>query len=204
MLSGAVGIGTGSKHTCVVKTDGTVWCWGLNDRGQLGDNTTNESSTPVQVKGPGGTGTLTTVTEITAGLQHSCAVKTDGTVWCWGLNDKGQLGDNTTTDSIHPRPSQRVGRNRNPHHRHQRRRRRQHTCAVKTDGTVWCWGLNNKGQLGNNTTTDSGHPRPSQRTGRNRNPHHRHRDHHRPATHLCGQNRRHRVVLGPQRQRPTR
>jgi len=158
MLSGAVGIGAGSKHTCVVKTDGTVWCWGLNDRGQLGDGTNDDHSVPVQVKGSGGTGTLTTVTEITAGLQHSCAVKTDGTAWCWGLNDKGQLGDNTTTDSSTPVQVKGPGGTGTLTTVTEITAGLQHSCAVKTDGTAWCWGLNNKGQLGDNTTTDSSTP----------------------------------------------
>ena len=165
-------LAAGAQHTCAVKTDGTVWCWGLNNKGQLGNNTTTDSATPVQVNGPGGTGTLTTVTEHHRRLQHTCAVKTDGTVWCWGLNDKGQLGDNTTDESSTPvqvngpaEPGPSPTPPTSPP-------ALKHTCVVKTDGTVWCWGLNNKGQLGDNTTTDTTHPRPSQRTRRNRHPHH--------------------------------
>jgi alpha-tubulin suppressor-like RCC1 family protein len=70
-----------------LRKDGTVWAWGGNDKGQLGDGTTTGRATPVQVSG------LTGVTAMAAGYSHSLALRGDGTVWCWGDNEAGQLGD---------------------------------------------------------------------------------------------------------------
>ena len=79
-------VAAGSSDTVALKSDGTVWAWGYNSDGQLGDGTTFDRLTPVQVLGPGGTGYLTGVTAIAAGGSHTAAVKGDGTVWAWGCN----------------------------------------------------------------------------------------------------------------------
>jgi hypothetical protein len=79
-----------------LKSDGTVWTWGENGKGQLGDKTTTQRLTPVQVSG------LSGVTAVAAGFAHTLALKLDGTVWAWGGNGKGQLGDDTTTDRPTP------------------------------------------------------------------------------------------------------
>ena len=146
-------------HTCAVKSDGTVWCWGYGGNGQLGDNRYTSSSSPVQVTGPNGADTLTDVAQVSCGSQHSCAVKTDGTVWCWGYGRVG-IGDNTGNQ--YPAPIQVVGANGvgfltgatavSAGYRS--------TCALLSDGTVWCWGKNRNigsqyGQLGDGTTADS-------------------------------------------------
>ncbi|MFC1482170.1 RCC1 domain-containing protein [Myxococcota bacterium] len=151
-------IDAGAFFNCALKTDGTVWCWGENSYGQLGDGTQSHRSTPVQVVGPGGLGFVTDVAYLDAGGHSSCAVKTDGTVWCWGHNDHGQLGISTATaSSSSPVQVQLLadaawvsGSG-------------AHRCAVKTDGTVWCWGYNDYGQLGDGTTTS--HYFPTQVTG---------------------------------------
>jgi len=88
-----------------VVTDGTVRCWGLNDKGQLGNNTTTDSSSPVQVLGVGGTGVLSGIVTIGTGSSHACAAHEIHTVYCWGLNNKGQLGNDSTTDSPTPVPA---------------------------------------------------------------------------------------------------
>jgi hypothetical protein len=76
--------------------------WGDNGFGQLGDNTTTDRHTPVQIKGPGGPGHLEDVLSLAAGAMHNLALKSDGTVWAWGYNPDGRLGDNTTTDRTAP------------------------------------------------------------------------------------------------------
>ncbi len=79
-----------------ILTDGTAWCWGYNGSGQLGDGSTTNRLTPVQVSG------LSNVQAISAGAYHTCAVLSDGSTWCWGYNDSGRLGDGTTTERHTP------------------------------------------------------------------------------------------------------
>jgi alpha-tubulin suppressor-like RCC1 family protein len=145
-------VAAGYQQTLAVKKDGTVWAWGGNFYGQLGDGTTTNRPTPVQVVGPGGSGFLNEVRTVTAGWYHTVVLKNDGTVWAWGDNRNGQLGDGTTTRRSTPvqvvGPGgvdflngvcavSAVG---------------YHTVALKSDGTVWTWGYNNMGQLGDGTT----------------------------------------------------
>ena len=92
----------GSSHSLALKNDGTVWAWGNNTNGQLGDNSETQRLVPVKVAGQGGSGDLTNVKAIAAGSSHSLALKNDGTVWAWGNNMYGQLGDGTNTPSSTP------------------------------------------------------------------------------------------------------
>jgi hypothetical protein len=89
-------VAAGSFHTMLLKTDGTLWAWGDNSSGQLGDGTTTNKSSPTQV------GTVTNWSTISAGDSHTVAIKTDGTLWAWGDNSRGQLGDGTTTNRLSP------------------------------------------------------------------------------------------------------
>jgi len=118
-----------------------VKCWGLNDEGQLGDGSTTDSTTPVDVSG------ITTATSIAVGNDHSCALLSDKTVMCWG--DGGSIADGTMDDRSTPVLTQNIttatGIATNF----------QHSCAVLTDGTVECWGFNSDGQLGDGTTSSS-------------------------------------------------
>jgi alpha-tubulin suppressor-like RCC1 family protein len=89
-------IAAGYDHTISLSNNGTVWAWGSNSNGQLGNGTTTDSWLPVQASGLAG------VTAIAAGYKDNVALKNDSTVWAWGYNSNGQLGDGTTTDKLTP------------------------------------------------------------------------------------------------------
>ncbi len=152
ILTGAVAIGVGEKHSCAVKSDGSVWCWGHNNEGQLGDGTTTNSLVPVSVS------SLSGAVGVSGGVEHSCAATSGGAVWCWGGNDKGQLGDGTTIDSLVVVQVVGVGGTGVLGSVVEIDSGLKHNCVRVSGGTVRCWGLNDKGQLGDNTTTDSSSP----------------------------------------------
>ncbi|RYZ44304.1 MAG: RCC1 repeat-containing protein, partial [Myxococcaceae bacterium] len=130
----------GQLHSLGLQADGTVWAWGYNRYGQLGNNTTTDRLAPVKV-----TGLTGVVVDIAAGNEHSVAVKADGTVWAWGRNDLGQLGDNTTTQRLKPvKVSGLTGVMAVA-------AGYRYSLALKTDGTVWAWGDNASGKLGDGT-----------------------------------------------------
>lgn len=145
-LAGVTMIATGQQHACVVVYGGSVMCWGLNDKGQAGNDSLANQSTPFLVPGVSG------ATSVAAGTSHSCALLNDGSVKCWGVNSSGQLGDGSNTNSAVPvqvsglSGAVAIGS------------RGQHTCAVISDGSLRCWGKNDSGQLGNRTLTDSNVP----------------------------------------------
>ena len=145
-ITGAVA--AGAYHTLALKSNGTVWSWGFNNAGQLGDGTTTLRTAPVQVS------TITDAVAVAGGLHHSLALRRDGTVWAWGANASGQLGDGTTTPRTTPVPVATLtnviaiaaGDT--------------HSLVIKNDGTLWAWGSNNAGQLGDGTTSMSLNPIP--------------------------------------------
>jgi alpha-tubulin suppressor-like RCC1 family protein len=146
-LSGVTALAAGTYHTLALRQDGTIWAWGHNHYGQLGDGTnTNNRASPVQVQG------LSGVTALAAGDRHTVALRQDGTVWAWGDNSLGQLGDGTNTPPTSPVQVQglsgvtALAANG------------LHTVALRQDGTVWAWGFNFSGQLGDGTTTDRTSP----------------------------------------------
>ncbi len=159
-LSGMTAIAAGNAFTVALKSDGTVWSWGYNSNGQLGNATTTDISSAVQVlvqeldaNGKPVLVPLSGMTAIAAGNAFTAALKNDGTVWAWGSNSNGQLGNGTTTDSNLAVKVQGLtgvvteiaaGNG--------------FTIALKNDGTVWSWGANSNGQLGNGTTADSSTP----------------------------------------------
>jgi len=138
-------VSAGDLHTCAVTSKGAARCWGANEYGQLGNNSTTDSSTPVGVYGLG-----SKVKNITSGYLHSCALTTNGRVWCWGNNTYGQLGNNSTTNSARPVAVAGLGRGVRAIDAGW-----FDTCAITARGAVKCWGNNSYGQLGNNTTTSS-------------------------------------------------
>jgi len=100
-ITGATGLGVADGVSCAVRADATVACWGT-DLAALGDGGIASTAVPTPVKGPGGAGLLTSVVAVAPGVRHACALRKDGTVWCWGKNDRGQLGDGTKVDSAYP------------------------------------------------------------------------------------------------------
>ncbi len=186
-------VSAGKFHTCAIRNDDQIMCWGLNDVGQTGRSSYGVLPSPSTIFGTntyslvssgsthtcairisnsraycwgenrnlqtGGTGdfsyypteVLVGVSSVGAGGVHSCAVKTDGTVWCWGDNRYGQLGNNSTTGSIVPVQvsslagvtSLSIGKN-------------HHSCAIVSGGEIKCWGQNDNGQLGNGSVSLTG------------------------------------------------
>lgn len=130
--------GLSGNSNAAIKTDGTLWAWGNNPFGQLGTNNTIARSSPVQV------GALTTWSQIAAGSSHMGAIKTDGTLWIWGRNTNGQLGNGAILPSNVSSPIQ-VGALTNWA---QVSLGVNYTAAIKTDGTLWTWGVNTLGCLG--------------------------------------------------------
>ena len=144
-LTSWVTVNCGYNHTGAIKSDGTLWTWGSNFFGQLGLNTTTLYSSPVQV------GTVSNWAQVQCGNQYyTIALQSNGTLWAWGYNGYGVLGINTSTTS-YSSPVQ-VGALSNWT---QISTGEAHVAAIKTDGTLWTWGLNNNGQLGLNTSTSS-------------------------------------------------
>ncbi|MEW6187051.1 MAG: hypothetical protein AB1585_15055, partial [Thermodesulfobacteriota bacterium] len=134
-------IAGGGYHTLKVKADGTLWAWGDNAYGQLGDGTTTDRHSPVQI------GADNKWVTIGAGYYQTVGLKADGTLWAWGRNNYGQLGDGTTTERHSPvqigADTKWVSIAMGDYH----------TIALKADGTLWVWGYNSFGQLGDGTTT---------------------------------------------------
>jgi len=173
--TGFTQVATSDAHTCAVKSDHTLWCWGSNASGQLGNGTTTGlggvglgNPLPGQVDMLG-----SNVVQSMGGPDHSCAIKDNNSLWCWGYNGWGQLGNGTTsgafgTSTVNPWPglvaylTSNVG---------QAAIAGSHSCAVKGDHSLWCWGKNQSGELGNGTTlgADGGHdfrnPWPAQPRG---------------------------------------
>jgi alpha-tubulin suppressor-like RCC1 family protein len=145
-----VSIWGGARGTVVRKSDGTVWTWGANFGGKLGVGLASSNLVrllvPTEVHDVGNAGFLNSVTAIMGGEVHNVALKADGTVWSWGNNIFGQVGNGTTNDASAPVQTSGLssvialgGRG-------------YHTLAIEADGSVWGWGWNNAGELGDGTT----------------------------------------------------
>jgi alpha-tubulin suppressor-like RCC1 family protein len=144
-ISSVVQVEAGSFHTLALKADGTVWAWGLNSSGQLGDNTTGDRSTPVQV-GVGIAG-FTNIIAVSAGDNHSLALKADGTVWVWGSNEYGQIGNGAASTTPQRTPLLNTTLSNITHVS----AGIFHSLALNKAGKVFVWGDNLYGQVGNGT-----------------------------------------------------
>jgi len=164
-VSNVTAISSGWKHILALKSNGTVWAWGLNGHGELGDGTAINRSNAVQVLN------LSNIVMVSGGDYNSIALRSDGTVWKWGLNDVGELGLGTNDNAgvgpavdliSHPFPMQvtldkfgngfsNVVKVSN---------RDYHSFALKADGSLWMWGANDQGQCGDGTTNDIYRPSP--------------------------------------------
>jgi alpha-tubulin suppressor-like RCC1 family protein len=145
-----VSIWGGARSTTVLKSDGTVWTWGANFSGKLGIGLDQTNLTrmpvPVEVHGPGDVSFLHPMKAALAGEVHNLAVASDGTLWAWGNNMFGQLGDGTTNASSTPVQVSFL------HSVTALGGRGYHSLAIQADGSVWAWGWNSAGELGNGTT----------------------------------------------------
>jgi len=135
----------GGVYSLALKTDGTVWAWGANNFGQIGDNTTTNRDLPKQVPG------LSGIIAVAAGWYYSLALKSDGTVWAWGQSEFGQLINGSTSSRVPVQISGLTGVA-------EITAGSNHVVVRKTNGTIFAWGTNYDGRLGDGTTTDSNIP----------------------------------------------
>jgi alpha-tubulin suppressor-like RCC1 family protein len=134
----------GDNHTCGIQADGSLWCWGRNDRGQLGNDTRTSSSVPVREN------SMKSWKRVSAGSSHTCGIRTDGALWCWGAGAAGQLGDGRAqTDNTIPVQENSASEWTTVV------TGASHTCGLKTDRSLWCWGSNGSGQLGTGSVSTS-------------------------------------------------
>lgn len=144
LITDATNFSTNRSHTCAVLSTGDLKCWGLNSSGQLGNNSKNTAAAPNAVV-DAGLSPITNAVKVATGESHSCAILSDQTVVCWGLNSSGQLGLGNKTDSLKAMPVSGLagvtdlvaGNN--------------HTCAL-AGGSIFCWGADAAGQLATNST----------------------------------------------------
>jgi alpha-tubulin suppressor-like RCC1 family protein len=152
-LSGVVAVAGGLAHSVALKTDGTVRSWGDNGDGQLGDNTTTRRLTPVQVRATNGVDYLAGIMAVAAGAEHSLARTAAGQVLAWGKNDKGQLGDDSTSNSSKPVQVLGEGGSGVLDGVVGITGGKAFSAALLSDGSVYSWGENGDGQLGDGSTT---------------------------------------------------
>jgi alpha-tubulin suppressor-like RCC1 family protein len=140
-LTGIVAVEAGVNHRVALDKDGAIWGWGRNAYGQTGNGAKGDLLKPAKAFGQPGKAKA-----IAAGFEFSCALYEDATVWCWGRNHLGQLGNGSNYDSVSPVKVKDLADVQ------QVDTEGSHACAVRKDGSVWCWGMNQYGQLGDGTT----------------------------------------------------
>ncbi|MCU6710970.1 Ig-like domain-containing protein [Paenibacillus sp. J5C_2022] len=147
VLDQVIAIAAGEYHSVALRADGTVWTWGHNEAGSLGDGTFLNRLSPVQVAGESGDGALQGIVSISASY-HTTALDADGNLWTWGYNNQGQLGDGTTVNRAVPLKAK-------GHSFTSASAGSYHTIALKADGSVWGWGGNEYNQLGADSQSNS-------------------------------------------------
>ena len=153
-LTGVTVVDAGELHSCARTGSGAAWCWGYNAWRAIGDGTGKNRLRAVRVQKAGG-GLLTGVTTADAGAHHSCA-RTGAQLYCWGYNGEGSLGDGTLQDrskAVRVRSSTGIFGGAVSIDAGYRQ-----TCARTNDGALWCWGSNERGQVGDGTTMDRRRP----------------------------------------------
>ena len=148
-LTNWCGVSAGGKHTLGLNTSGVLWAWGYGSYGRLGYNCTTNQSSPVSVVGG-----FTDWCQISAGNYHSAAVRTNGTAWAWGYGTQGQMGNNGSSQA-NPSPVSVVGGFTDWC---QATAGAQDSFGLRTNGTLWAWGNNGTGRLGDGTTTNRSSP----------------------------------------------
>jgi len=142
-------VATEYNHSCGLTSGGQAYCWGLNSSGQLGDNSTTKRLTPVAVSQG-----VVTFASLAPGSVNTCGLTSAGQAYCWGNNSYGQLGNASNTSSLTPvAVSQPVGVTFSSV-----RAGSSHNCGLDGVGQTWCWGRNQYGQMGDNSTTDRNSP----------------------------------------------
>ncbi|WP_148572697.1 cutinase family protein [Nocardioides caldifontis] len=134
---------SGYFTTCGIRLNGALWCWGNNERGQLGNDAVKNRQRPVRVADGGATWQ-----SVSVGAWHVCAVRSDGSAWCWGQSWQGELG---VAGNVRKNVPFRIGAATDWR---AVEASWQHTCGLRADGSAWCWGRNDRGQLGDGTTRD--------------------------------------------------
>jgi Regulator of Chromosome Condensation (RCC1) repeat protein len=157
-LAGIVAIAAGAAHSCALRSDGTVLCWGDDSAGQLGrGGAAPINLTPMPVG-------LSTIVAIAAGARHSCAALMNGAAWCWGANDSGQLGSAPSAGSS--MPVEVVDGASQPISAALLAGGDTHSCAVARDFSLSCWGSNTSGELGDGTTAATSGPKAAASLGK--------------------------------------
>jgi alpha-tubulin suppressor-like RCC1 family protein len=143
-------VSAGNAHSCGIRTDGSLWCWGDNFLGQLALGSELEIDQPRRVEGA-------KWSAVSAGSQHTCGLQVDGSLWCWGRSFEGEIGIGFIGNAVsEPTPAQVEGT------WHSVTAGGQHTCGLRADSTLWCWGRNTDGQLGTGASTFLEQPSPVQ------------------------------------------
>jgi hypothetical protein len=144
-------VSAGPENTCAIKNNGTLFCWGLNLSGELGNNSISYGGDAVSLVPVQESTSATDWARVSMGGNHTCAIKTNGTLFCWGSNDHSQLGNNLISDGAMPHSLVPVQESTSATDWARVSAGAFYTCAIKTNGTLFCWGANDRGQLGNNS-----------------------------------------------------